>query len=101
MTKKVGKCDLAMDKAGVKYRNLELKTGDGHELFFRPKSVWIDPLAALRAVRLISPPYATALSRRAIITPLKISIAAPTMVIASGRWCHTIKPVNVAHRMAV
>ena len=43
---KAGKCDLAMDKAGVKYRNLELKTGDGHELFFRPKSVWIDPLAA-------------------------------------------------------
>jgi len=26
-------------------RNIELKTGDGHELFFRPKSVWIDPLA--------------------------------------------------------
>lgn len=43
---KAGKCDVAMDKARVDYRNLELKTGRGHELFFKPDAVWLDPLAA-------------------------------------------------------
>lgn len=38
-------CDLAMSNAGVDYRNLVFKTGAGHYLFFKPQSVWIDPLA--------------------------------------------------------
>ena len=37
-------CDLAMEKAGVTYRNLEFKTGEGHHLFYEPKPVWIEPL---------------------------------------------------------
>ncbi|MGB5707197.1 MAG: hypothetical protein WBM41_10205 [Arenicellales bacterium] len=42
-----GNCDKAMNKAGgVKYTNLELTVGGGHELFYEPKASWIDPLAA-------------------------------------------------------
>lgn len=37
-------CDLAMGKAGVDFRNLVFETGRGHSLFYKPKSVWIDPL---------------------------------------------------------
>jgi len=38
-------CDLAMEKAGVDFRNLVFQTGNGHQLFYTPESVWIDPLA--------------------------------------------------------
>jgi len=38
-------CDLAMGKAGVDFRNLVFETGSGHRLFYKPKPVWIDPLA--------------------------------------------------------
>ena len=38
-------CDLAMGKAGVDFRNLVFETGSGHQLFYKPKPVWIDPLA--------------------------------------------------------
>lgn len=41
---KAGTCNRAMDKARVDYRNLELKTGSGHELFFKPDAVWLNPL---------------------------------------------------------
>lgn len=43
---KTRECDLAMQKAGVEYRNLELRTGRGHRLFFKPDPVWLDPLAS-------------------------------------------------------
>ncbi len=43
---KVGRdCDLVMEKAGVDFRNLVFKTGNGHQLFYKPKPVWIDPIA--------------------------------------------------------
>jgi hypothetical protein len=38
-------CDLAMGKAGVEFQNLIFETGSGHQLFYEPKPVWIDPLA--------------------------------------------------------
>ena len=38
-------CDLAMGKAGVDFRNLIFETGRGHNLFYKPKPVWIEPLA--------------------------------------------------------
>lgn len=38
-------CDLVMRKAGVEYRNLEFKTGRGHQLFYAPEAIWIEPLA--------------------------------------------------------
>jgi hypothetical protein len=38
-------CDLAMGKAGADYRNLTFTTGKGHNLFYTPEPVWIDPVA--------------------------------------------------------
>ncbi|MEJ2178674.1 MAG: hypothetical protein P8Y12_12270 [Gammaproteobacteria bacterium] len=41
-----GNCDKAMNKnGGVKYTNVELMVGGGHELFYEPNAAWIDPLA--------------------------------------------------------
>jgi hypothetical protein len=40
-----GDCDKAMNMAKAKYQNKVLATGEGHELFYKPGGVWIDPLA--------------------------------------------------------
>ncbi|NQU58793.1 MAG: hypothetical protein HQ513_16315 [Rhodospirillales bacterium] len=39
-----GKCDAAMKRAkGITYVNKMLTVGGGHQLFWKPKSSWIDP----------------------------------------------------------
>lgn len=39
-------CDEALKKSGASYTNRMLETGDGHQLFYKPQDVWIDPLVA-------------------------------------------------------
>ncbi len=42
-----GNCDAAMKRAaGVTYVNKMLTVGGGHQLFWKPKSSWIDPFVA-------------------------------------------------------
>jgi len=41
-----GHCDEALAAAGAPHRNLVLKVGGGHQLFYTPRAAWIDPLAA-------------------------------------------------------
>ncbi|MBT6095795.1 MAG: hypothetical protein HOK06_02355 [Rhodospirillaceae bacterium] len=40
-----GKCDAALDKAGVEYHNEVLTVGGGHRLFYEPEPTWIKLLA--------------------------------------------------------
>lgn len=39
-------CDEGLDVSRTPRTNLELQTGEGHELFYRPLDAWIDPLVA-------------------------------------------------------
>ncbi len=39
-----GDCNLAMKKADVPYRNITFDTGEGHRLFYTPRSIWLDAI---------------------------------------------------------